>query len=203
MSAISLTQAHRQFEAALPAIDSTLSYQFRHLPRDRRAEAIADARGAAWAAWHGLVRRGKDPLAVGVSGIAFNATRYVKAGRKLGCGAVGRAAIDVYDRRAGLRLVSLDPEADDGRNSHPDTWREWLTEDNRARPADEAAFRIDFAAWLDGLPARKRRVAELLAEGHETGVVAGKVGVSWGRVSQIRSELAGSWGEFQAQAVAV
>src|SRR3954462_15816753 len=108
MSALSLVDAHRQFEAALPAIDNTLRYQFRRLPRQRRAEAIADARSAAWAAWYGLLRRGKDPMAVGPTGIAYNATRYVKGGRKLGCGATGRSAIDIYDRRAGLTLVSLD-----------------------------------------------------------------------------------------------
>ena len=39
------------------------------------AEAIADGRAAAWHAWCGLVRRGKDPLAVGPTGLAFNATR--------------------------------------------------------------------------------------------------------------------------------
>ena len=58
-------------------------------------------------------------------------------------------------------------------------------------------------AWLGTLPPRKRQLAELLAEGHETGVVAGMVGVSSGRVSQVRHELAESWREFQAQAVAV
>ena len=57
MSALSLVDAHRQFEAALPAIDNTLRFQFRRLPRARRAEAIADARAAAWHAWYGQVTR--------------------------------------------------------------------------------------------------------------------------------------------------
>src|SRR4051812_12175749 len=147
MSALSLTDAHVQFEAALPAIDKTLRFEFRRLPRDRRAEAIADARAAAWHAWYGLLRRGRGPIAVGPTGIAFNATRYVKVGRKLGCGATGRAAIDVFDRRAerraGIRLVSLDAHTGDGLGGRPDGWREWLAEDNRVSPADEAAFRID------------------------------------------------------------
>ena len=207
MSALSLTDAHRQFEAALPAIDNTLRFQFRRLPRARRAEAIADARAACWHAWYGLLRRGKDPLAVGPTGIAFNATRYVKAGRKLGCCATGRSAIDVYDpralRRVGLKLVSLDRKVGDELGEKSDAWREWLAEDNSVSPADEAAFRLDFQAWLEALPHKKRRIAGLLAEGHETGVVAGMVGVSPGRVSQVRLELAESWREFQGQAVAV
>lgn len=62
-----------------------------------------------WAAWYVLVRRGGGPLAVGISSIAFNATQYVKAGRKL-----GRAAIDVHDGRAGLRLINIDRKDDGG-----------------------------------------------------------------------------------------
>ena len=61
ISAESLTCAHRQFEAALPAIDRTLGYLFCGWPRHRRDEAIADARAAALHAWHGLLRRGQDP----------------------------------------------------------------------------------------------------------------------------------------------
>ena len=49
------------------------------------------------------------------------------------------------------------------------------------------------------VPARKREMAELLAEGHETGAVATIVGVSAGRVSQMRSELAASWRAFQGE----
>ena len=84
-----------------------------------------------------------------------------------------------------------------------DVWRQWLACDNRVSPADEACFKIDFEGWLAGLPERKRRVAELLAEGHEPGVVARIVGVSPGRVSQLRHELELSWGAFQGGATPV
>jgi hypothetical protein len=78
-------------------------------------------------------------------------------------------------------------------------WKEWAAEDNRVTPADEACFRLEFGVWLAGLPARKREMAELLAEGHETGAVAKVVGVSAGRVSQAGSELAASWPAFQKE----
>jgi hypothetical protein len=81
----------------------------------------------------------------------------------------------------------------------PDAWRDWLAEDNRVSPADEACFQIDFEDWLDGLPGRDRRVAELLAAGEMTGDVVWMVGVSPGRVSQLRRELAESWQEFQGE----
>ena len=83
-----------------------------------------------------------------------------------------------------------------------DAWKQWLACDNRVGPADEAAFRIDFAAWLEGLPERRRRVAELLAEGHETGVVARMLGVTPGAISQARTWLAANWRRYQAEAPA-
>ena len=78
------------------------------------------------------------------------------------------------------------------------SWREWLAEDNRVGPADEAAFRVDFGAWLESLPPRKRQITELLAAGHEGLVVARRVGVSPGRVCQIRPELERNWLAFRA-----
>ncbi|MEJ7640434.1 MAG: hypothetical protein WKF75_21310 [Singulisphaera sp.] len=70
MSIASMTLAHAQFEAALPAITSTARYAFRRRRHQDRAEAVAEAQACAWKAWRGLVERGKDPVAVGVSGIA-------------------------------------------------------------------------------------------------------------------------------------
>ena len=94
---------HRAFDAALPRIDAVLRYQFRRWPRARREEAVAEARAAAWAAWHGLIGRGRDPVAVGVAAIAANACRGVRRGGKLGPGA-GNAA-----RMAGVRSPALAP----------------------------------------------------------------------------------------------
>jgi len=192
LSDASLTSAHHRFEAALPAIDRTLRHLFRRLPHGRRDEAIADARAAAWHAWHawrGLLVRGKDPTAVGVTGIAANAARYVKAGRRLGTGTCGRGAMDVFHGRAqrlgGYKIVGLDRAAESEPGPGSDGWREWLSCDHRVSPAEEACFRVDFAAWLESLPLRNRRIAELLTEGHEGVVVARLVGLSPGRVSQV------------------
>jgi transposase-like protein len=46
------------------------------------------------------------------------------------------------------------------------------------------------------LSAKKRRVAEALAQGDSTNDVADEFGVSAGRVSQLRREFAESWQEF-------
>jgi hypothetical protein len=196
----SLTTVHSQFEAALPSMDSVLCYQFRKWPRRHRADALADARAACWHAWSGLIRRGKDPLAIGPTGIAAYAARYVKNGRQFGCGTSGRGNMDVYHPRAqrdGLKLISLDRDFEPDAGAQTDVWREWLAEDNRTTPADEAAFRIDFSTWLASLPERKRQMAELLAEGNGTGDVARLLGVTPPAVSLTRTWLEASWRTFQ------
>ena len=203
MSALSLTHAQRQFTAHLPAVDNAAGYAFRRRRRQDREEAVAEATAAAWSAWHGLIGKGKDPLAVGVTGIAKNAIRYVRNGRRVGNTTCGRGAMDVFRKAQKARefkLVSLDSNDQFIPGWLVGTWKEWLACDHRVGPADAAAFRVDFAAWLTGLPRRKRQIAELLAEGHEPGLVARLVGVSPARVSQLRTELAGSWESFQGPA---
>jgi hypothetical protein len=203
LSGDALAAVHEQFVAALPAMTNVIKFHFRRLPRGRRAEAIADAVAAAWHAWHGLLKRGQDPLDVGLTGIARNAARYTRAGRRLGTGTVGRGGMDVYHRRAqeqlGIKLISLDCHDETACGAPADSWRLWLALDNRVTPGDEAAFRIDFGRWLDLLPARKRQMAELLAEGHETGAVARQLGVTPAAVSQSRTWLEASWRRFQGE----
>jgi hypothetical protein len=101
-----------------------------------------------------------------------------------------------------MKLISIGRGAGATDGAGPAAWREWLAEDNRVSPADEAAFRLDFRAWMDGLPGRKRRIAELLALGHETGAVAALLGVTPSAVSQSRTWLARSWRRFQGEAEA-
>jgi hypothetical protein len=183
-------------------MDSVIRHHFRNWPARRRADALADARAALWAAWHSLVRRGKDPLQVGITGIAARCCLFTKAGRKLGNKNRGRGCLDVLDQRAqrrlGLKILRLDRDEE---TVARDGWREWLAEDNRVTPADEAAFRLDFGRWLSGLPERKRQMAELLLQGHETGVVARMLEVTPAAVSQTRTWLESSWRTFQGEAV--
>jgi uroporphyrinogen-III synthase len=65
-----------------------------------------------------------------------------------------------------------------------------------------AAARIDVAAWFRSLARKKRRIAQTLARGEGTGKVARMFGLTAGRVSQLRRELAESWEEFQGEPVA-
>ena len=118
LSTIVTRDAHRDFNAALGQIDTAIAFHFRHhrWSRQRREDALAEARAATWAAWHSLLRRGKDPVAVGVAGIVANACRAVRNGRAVGSNrSVGRGAMDVYhwkaSRATGLRVVSFNEAA--------------------------------------------------------------------------------------------
>jgi hypothetical protein len=73
---------------------------------------------------------------------------------------------------------------------------------NCCTPADEACFRVDFAAWLEALSPRRRQTAELLATGHGTLEVARDVGVTPAVISQARSWLQESWRKFQGDELA-
>jgi hypothetical protein len=203
MSALSLTRAQQQFTATLSAVDVAVHFAFRRLRPQDYEEALAEARAAAWSAWAGLLRRGKDPVEVGVTGIANNAVRNVRQGRRIGNRTSGRGAMDIQHPRVrrdlGLRVVSFAELA----GPQVGSWRDWLAEDNRVSPADQACFRLDLTAWLGGLPEKKRWIAELLAEGHEGVVVARLVGIAQSRVTQVRHELEASWQALQGGATPV
>jgi len=205
MSALSLVAAQQEFTRTISAVEDAVKFAFRRRLRPQEyEEALAEAKAAAWSAWAGLIKRGKDPLAVGVHGIASNAIRSVRNGRKLGCGTAGRGAMDIFHRKAqakcGYKLVSLDSgDGTPADSSGKGEWRDWLAEAKTCTPADLAASRIDLASWLSRLPERKRRIFETLAQGHDGIVVARRLGLSPGRVSQVRAELEASWRGFQGQ----
>src|SRR6476646_7551134 len=79
MSALSLVAAQDQFTATLSAVEDAVRFAFRKRLRPQEyEEALAEAKAAAWSAWTRLIKRGKDPVAIGVHGIATNAIRYVR-----------------------------------------------------------------------------------------------------------------------------
>jgi hypothetical protein len=80
-----------------------------------------------------------------------------------------------------------------------DVWIEAVVEDTRTPPPDQAAFRIDFPAWLDTLDCRRRRVALTLATGERPAEVAEQFGVSKARMSQWRSEFRNGWKRFHGE----
>jgi hypothetical protein len=202
MSIASLIDAQREFTAHLPAVENATRYAFRRrrLKRHDYEEILAEAIAACWSAWTGLISRGKDPLEVGVCGIANQAVRYVRAGRRIANRTCGRGKMDVFHRRAqearGFRVLDSGGVEEAIEDADHGVWRNCCT------PADEACFRVDYADWLKGLAPRRRRTAELLAAGHGTLEVARQVGVSAPAISQARLALERSWRDYQREATA-
>jgi hypothetical protein len=77
-----------------------------------------------------------------------------------------------------------------------------LTDNTVTPPPDAAAFRIDFPRWLDGLPARDRRLAERLMIGEHTLTMARRFRISPSRVSQLRRELCRDYSRFHGEEAA-
>ena len=181
------------FLCMLPTIRRHLRCRFRPLIDDEaREEALQEAECNCCIAYARLASQGRAHLACPTS-LAQHAVAQYWSGRRVG------AALNINDvcssycqRRRAIRVRPLIRCNDAG------GWREMLVEDRRASPADLAASRIDFAAFMASLSRRMRRIAELLAIGETTNRVAELLGVTAGRISQIRRELKTAWESFHA-----
>ncbi len=190
MTALAPAPVRTAFESLVPRLRTHARVRFRHLRPVDREEAVADVLAYGFASYLRLTERGKDPTAFPAVFAQFVA-KAVANGR----GVVRRlSARDLLGRPRGERVTVRrldDPMPGGG------WWRD-LALDRRVRVDEQAAFNVDFPAWLDTLPAAKRRVAGLLARGHATDEAARVTGLSAGRVSQLRRELADSWFHFHA-----
>ncbi len=73
---------------------------------------------------------------------------------------------------------------------------ETLTGNPRSKPADCAAFRVDFRRWLSWQGKRDQAIVEAFAAGYRTQEVARAFRLTQGRISNMRREFAESWEEF-------
>ena len=182
---------HKTFLTMLPAIRRHARICFRHLGPDAREDAIHEVVCNACVAIARLAELGKLDLAYATVLAKFGVAQ-VRDGRRVGCTLNCQDVLSSYCQRLKhltvQRLDRYDPEED--------AWQEIVVEDRTAGPADIAATRLDFTAWLRSLPRRDCRIAENLALGNRTTDVAKKFKVSQGRVSQLRHELAESWSQF-------
>ena len=177
----------------LPTILAQLRFAFRDLRSEERAEALADATANAALVYARLFQLGKVDVAYPSASARFAAAQY-RSGRRVG------ASLNVNDvtschaqRRHRLRVERLDrQDAEAG-------WKEILVEDRGCTPAELAASRIDFAAWLRRLPLKRRRIAKTLALGETTQRTAQRFRLSPGRISQLRRELNADWLTFHGE----
>jgi hypothetical protein len=189
---------HDEFLSLLPAIRHQARAAFRFKDADAVEDAISEVSAYAWIAFRRLAQLGRLNLAYPSALARFGVSR-VRDGRRVGCRANVRDPLSPWcRRRKGVRIESLD-RADE----RDDAWQLVLVEDHRTGPAAIATMKIDFEAWLQSLPCRQREIAEALAAGHGTGLVACMFRVSPGRIGQLRKVLHQTWCRFQGEVPAV
>jgi len=165
-------------------LTAILNSHFGSLNPEAREEAVAEAVALAWANYAGLLGKGKGHLAT-VHTLAYYAAKQVRQGRTIGSGS---AKNDVLHMAAAARVTMETMNAGD--------FADVTMEDRKARPADLAAFRIDFIEFLKGLSDRRRGIALRLAAGFTTMEVAVIYNCTSAAVSIHRRKLEELWREF-------
>jgi hypothetical protein len=192
-SAQSACHWHEAFLEMVPAIRQHARIAFRDLTPYSRAEAVDEVVANALVAYARLVQLNKTDVAY-PSALARFGVAQVRDGRSVGQRQNVRDVMSRYaQQKKSFKLTRLDHF-----DEQEHAWQEILVEDKRATPAELAASRIDFAAWLRTLSGRQRRMANLLATGESTNSVATKFRISPARVSQIRRQLERLWEVFSA-----
>jgi hypothetical protein len=193
-----MAACHPEFLRALPRIRLHALIVFRDVRcPQHRDECVAEVIALSWSWWSALDRRGKEPQTF-VRAIATYAARAVRSGRRL-CGQ--ERATDVLSpsaqRRQGFRVTPL---AGDGSLTGP-LVAEALCENTQTLPDEQAAFRLDFAAWLRTRSDRDRRIIFALMLGERTADVSRKYGTTPGRISQLRGDYRRDWHAFIGEPV--
>jgi hypothetical protein len=188
---------HDEFlKNVLPAVEAVARIRFRCLPACEFEESMAESVATAVIFFVRLIKQGKNPTAF-AGRLGQVAVLRVLAGRLTSTSDNSKDVLSRYARlRRGFAIHSLDAPQHSARGE----WQEIVVEDGKTTPAEIAASRIDFGAWLAGMTSRRRAIAELLAAGYRTEEVAQKFSLSPARISQLRREFEASWLEFQREA---
>jgi hypothetical protein len=204
-------QLHDRFLELLPRLERHGRIFFRGLKAHQKEEAIADMVALAWKWFGRLAERGKD---VGQFPTAFVSwvARAVNQGRRLtGQESAKEVLNPEAQRRHSFRVLSLPTsprssiprlDAEPHGRCMPEALEERLRDNTRTPVPEQAAFRIDWPAWLTTIAERDRRLLEDLALSHRTGELARKYGLSPGRISQKRRQFHDDWQRFCGEAPA-
>ncbi len=138
---------HAAFLGMLPYIHRYAQFTFRKAESELRDDLVQEVIVNCFVAYARLVELNKEGRAF-PSALARFAVAQVRAGRRVGNRLRIRELLSPYaQRQKGFRIARLD-HFDEQENC----WREIVLEDKRATPAEIAACRLDFSAWLRLLP---------------------------------------------------
>ena len=178
----------------LPSITKIAKFAFRERDPEAQEDLIEEVIVNAMVAYKRLYDKGRVDDAH-PSVLTRYAVAQVCEGRKYGNKHSCREVLSPYAQKVKqFRVAHLDRFDDED-----DAWHQMVVEDRRAGPSEIAATRIDFGQWLGTLSNQQKKVAAKLASGESTGAVAKMLGVSAGRISQLRRELLHRWSSFQGE----
>jgi hypothetical protein len=180
----------------LPRVLTHGRVYFRHLRSpELKEEYVAEMVALTWK-WHlRLAERGKDSTRFPTALASF-AARAVRSGRRLaGMDRAKDVLSPQAQQRQGFAVGKLpDYSALDG-----SPLDEALHDNTQSPVVEQVCFRLDFPSWRASRTERDRRLLDDLMLGERTLDVAGKYGLSPGRVSQLRRELHDDWEFFCAE----
>ena len=174
--------AQSRFLSILPAIETHARIVFRDVRcLFTRDERIADTIALAWKCYLQLLKNGKDVETFKMV-FVFTVVRSVRCGRRVtGMEKAKDVMSGRAQRRHGFTVDSIDEPL----------------KDNTVTPVPEqAAFRIDFRAWLRSLSSRERKIVRAMMRDERTLDLSRLFEVSPGRISQMRREFAESWSRY-------
>ena len=198
--------AKAEFLSLLPLVEKHARIAFRHVRCPAtRDENVAEAIGLAWKRFLRLVEAGRR-----IDGFkmvfVFLVARSVKSGRRVvGAETANDVLSETAQRRRGFTVSSLPTSTampyhvrygEPNGQRRVDVMEERLA-DNAVTPIpDQAAFRIDFRAWLRTLTSRERKMVRAMMRNERTTDLSREFEVTAGRISQIRGDLKKSWANF-------
>jgi hypothetical protein len=198
MNRHTLERWKKEFVELLPRIDQHASVYFRDFRKnpEKFEDALQEARGIAWVSFLTLKRKGRKPESF-ISRIADFAVKHTRFGRKLtGAESAKDAMSPRAQRDKGFFVQSL-PRLDTagGENEALDG----LQDNTQTPPDEQAAFRIDYPAWLKQYSQRDRAITIDMSHGERTQDLAKKYKLSQGRLSQMRGERHEDWEAFHSE----
>lgn len=182
-----------EFLKMLPAIQRDIRFAFRRQKGDHYDEAVQEAICHCCLAYARLCQRGRSSVASPTS-LARYAVAHYRVGRRVSQSMNVQDVTSPYCQcQTGVCVESMtsSPRLDAD-------WEEMLVENRHVTPADLAASRIDYPAWLSSLGSFRRRIAETLATGETAQRTARLFGLSPARISQLRGEFLAAWQAFHA-----
>ena len=190
---IDVKQMEGEFFEMLPTMRRKARYMLRYMSEDNFNDAFDDLISYCWIEYFKLVQSGRSGDAYATPLVEFS-IRHMK--QKFQRDALGHAG-SLNDNHEHM-IVSRDykKSADGPKGSCEIScgdWRDIFAIDGRHNPSDTIPTKVDFEAFLDSLTSRPKLIASRLASGDSTKLLARKLALTCGRISQYRRQLESIW----------